>query len=223
MWRTLLGLVTAVGVVLAWLEFDRSLLAAFTVYTAVIGSLAPTVARRRVAKWQESRPGLDGPMDQAVRWGLRSAALLTLGNVALLGLLAGFGVGVVVVPALLAAGSPRVLAWCRSAQRQPLQEQGTPLSALDVAAPVSPSAVTDAGGRVPAEMTLSELCRAWRSSYPKLQRCGDLRRRAQLVEIRQQYLDELERRDAAAFVRWLRSGARAASDPAKYLNGADRP
>ena len=71
-------------------------------------------------------------------------------------------------------------------------------------------------------MSLDELCRAWRASYPELRRCGDVRRQVEVVQARRQYPDELERRDPVAFALWLRSGARAASDPGKYLTGDRR-
>jgi hypothetical protein len=67
-------------------------------------------------------------------------------------------------------------------------------------------------------MTLDELCRAWRASYSELQQCDDPRRRAEFVEARQQFLDELERRDPVAFAQWLRSGADAGSDPSEFLS-----
>jgi len=37
------------------------------------------------------------------------------------------------------------------------------------------------------------------------------------VLVRQRMLDELERRDRAGFERWLSTGARAASDPSRYI------
>lgn len=68
-------------------------------------------------------------------------------------------------------------------------------------------------------MTLNELCRAWRLSYPRLQQATSTERRAQLVALRRQYLDELERRDPVGFGHWLQAGACAASDPSTYLIG----
>jgi hypothetical protein len=42
--------------------------------------------------------------------------------------------------------------------------------------------------------------------------------RCAIVHLRQSMLDELERRDANGFGRWLKAGARAGSDPGRYLN-----
>jgi hypothetical protein len=63
-----------------------------------------------------------------------------------------------------------------------------------------------------------ELCVAWRRSYLQLQRATDEQTRQQLIRVRQAYLDELERRDRSGFARWLHDGARAGSDPRRYLS-----
>jgi len=42
--------------------------------------------------------------------------------------------------------------------------------------------------------------------------------RWEIVRVRECLLDELERRDRDGFIRWLDSGARAGSDPGRYLS-----
>lgn len=64
---------------------------------------------------------------------------------------------------------------------------------------------------------LDELCHAWRASYGDLQRAQTRWTREQIVEMRQSYLDELERRNPTGFAAWLDAGARAASDPGRFL------
>ena len=69
------------------------------------------------------------------------------------------------------------------------------------------------------------LCRAWHSSNddplaaqhrtPGRPACGS--DRGELVAVRLSILDELERRDADGFRRWLAAGARPGGDPARYL------
>lgn len=61
------------------------------------------------------------------------------------------------------------------------------------------------------------LCRAWRRSYVLLSQAHTNGARAEYVALRQQYLDEMERRNAAALQSWLRSGPRAAGGPERYL------
>ncbi|MFJ1761289.1 hypothetical protein ACIOD2_13280 [Amycolatopsis sp. NPDC088138] len=68
-----------------------------------------------------------------------------------------------------------------------------------------------------AELSTDELCTAWRRSYFQLLVARDAPARRSTVQRRQDYLDEIERRDRRGFVRWLDSGARAGGDPAPYL------
>jgi len=66
-------------------------------------------------------------------------------------------------------------------------------------------------------LSTPQLCLAWRSSYLRLHRVTSSPATAQIVLVRQRMLDELERRDRAGFERWLSTGARAASDPSRYI------
>ena len=70
---------------------------------------------------------------------------------------------------------------------------------------------------VPDELQVDDLCRAWRSSYLGLQAAGSVDSLLRAVHVRRLVLDELERRDPAAFEAWLRSGPRAAGDPGRHF------
>ena len=71
---------------------------------------------------------------------------------------------------------------------------------------------------VPADLlSTDELCMAWRISYWALQRNADTPARVQIVDARESYLVELERRDQQGFQRWLYAGSRAAGNPHRYL------
>jgi hypothetical protein len=72
-------------------------------------------------------------------------------------------------------------------------------------------------------MTTTEIVLAWRRSYSQLARVRSPLQLATLAARRQQLLDELERRDASGVERWLRSGARAASDPSRFLQRPTGP
>lgn len=75
-------------------------------------------------------------------------------------------------------------------------------------------------------MATQDLCHAWRVSYVRLQRARSETVRARIVAARQTYLDELARRNPDGFEAWLQAGARAASDPARFLGdtpGGDTP
>lgn len=66
-------------------------------------------------------------------------------------------------------------------------------------------------------LTDEELCDEWRSSYLALQRRLSDRQVIALVQERQRYLDELERRHPRGLEAWLASGAWASSTPLPYL------
>lgn len=69
------------------------------------------------------------------------------------------------------------------------------------------------------DLTDSDLCTAWRSSYVALDRAIGPREKLRAVEIREVLLDELERRDPIGLEAWFRSGARPAGGPDRYLRG----
>jgi hypothetical protein len=58
-------------------------------------------------------------------------------------------------------------------------------------------------------LDVSGLCRAWRSSHALLGQVRDVEAHSKVVWLRQEYLDEMERRDAAGFQRWLEADAQA--------------
>lgn len=66
-------------------------------------------------------------------------------------------------------------------------------------------------------LTDADLCRAWRVSFGALSEAGTAAARARVVELRQAYLDEIDRRHPTGLATWLSSGARAAGNPSKYL------
>ena len=71
---------------------------------------------------------------------------------------------------------------------------------------------------VAAEVPTAELCLAWRRSYLSLLDLPPGPARDRVVSLRRELLDELERRDRAGFGRWIDTGARAGSDPGRYLS-----
>jgi hypothetical protein len=85
---------------------------------------------------------------------------------------------------------------------------------------LAPAVVVSLPEVAAVDLPTGELCVAWRRSYLELQRTVDEPARQRLVRLRREYLDELERRDRAGFARWLASGARAGSDPQRYLTAS---
>lgn len=67
-------------------------------------------------------------------------------------------------------------------------------------------------------LSTPQLCEAWQRSYSALLHAAPGPAHDELVRIRGELLDELERRDHVGFARWLEAGARAGSDPSRYLS-----
>lgn len=67
------------------------------------------------------------------------------------------------------------------------------------------------------QLSNQELCLEWRRSFTALQLATGPTDRMRVVEVRQLYLDEMERRSPAALQAWLGSGARAAGGPERFL------
>lgn len=74
-----------------------------------------------------------------------------------------------------------------------------------------------------ASMTTADIGVSWRRTARELPHARGPRRRAQLVELRRLFLDELERRDHDGFRSWLDAGPRAAHDPTGYIDPGPPP
>lgn len=155
------------------------------------------------------------------------AALIACGTVAAIYVVIGVVVllgaasGALLVASMLVLLAYRVLFDHRTEERSDAGPGTVP----------APRQAPDHGSEVPALLpadadgaTTSDLCRAWRVSYLVLQNVRDPQEWAELAATRRRYLDELDRRDPDGFRRWLEEGARAASDPARYIrSGSSSP
>ncbi|MEJ1111451.1 MULTISPECIES: hypothetical protein [unclassified Kribbella] len=61
------------------------------------------------------------------------------------------------------------------------------------------------------------LCLVWRRSFLRLEAAQSAPERLAVVEQRQQYLDELQRRSPEGLAAWLAAGARASGNPLPYV------
>lgn len=160
-----------------------------------------------------------------------------------LGLVACFGVAGLTVVALLAVLSPRALSaagrWLRLYRHHEAALTGQPrapgpdaaiagraegtASGSEAAAVAAPSLLEAPWmQRPPQAMDDATLCFAWRTSYVALQKPWSLALRLRIVQRRQEFLDEFERRNSGGFSAWLASGARAAGDPSRYIAHSER-
>ncbi|SEP07411.1 hypothetical protein [Amycolatopsis saalfeldensis] len=139
--------------------------------------------------------------------GIAAAALCLTFCLAVTGLIAVAGAATAVSSTLLLLAVAAWAGWRSTAAKAP--------PAPDEAPPVRYPVVLPP--LVAADLATDELCVAWRRSYLELLRAVDEPSRQRVVRQRQEYLDELERRDSLGFARWLDSGARAGSDPRRFL------
>jgi hypothetical protein len=145
--------------------------------------------------------------------------------VALVGLAAWFGAWVLLMVVLAAGGSPYALRLysrrlCRRrAMPSPTQRPDT-ISRTAHTLETSPTVGPPQYLRSLNDM---DLCHDWRASFTALQQSSSPSQRFRIVEARQKYLDEFERRNPEGFMAWLASGARAAANPSRYIVGNASP
>ena len=165
----------------------------------------------------------DHPVPPVLRAGRigPAAALLVVGSVGIVRLLGAPGFMVVLAAALTCPALLRP-----ALQRLRTQVPAAPiLEMLDPVAP-GPSPVREVAPPAPAtasfgDLETDELILAWRLSFTMLRRARTAADVAQIAGRRRDYLDELERRNPSAVRRWLRAGARAASDPTRYFTSRE--
>ena len=132
-----------------------------------------------------------------------------------LGTLLGPVSGIVIL-ALLLLAAPFAWLWLRRRYGCPPARESWAAGCLEVV----PAAEAPLPMRFEA-LSTPELCLTWRRSYLALLDVPAGPGRCEIVHMRECLLDELERRDRDGFTRWLDTGARAGSNPGRYL-GTDR-
>lgn len=208
-------LISAVGV----LSQPLAVLAGWLALGLVIGLCAAILAHT-------AHPGTDpaagagrgvGPLRAGAAGGVATVAVCLV----LAGLVAIFGAAsAIVLPLLLAAAG--VWAWDRRRTWRDVARSATRL----VAPPRDGARVAAAPATVattlptitPESASTPALCAAWCRSYWLLRELPPGPGCALVISTRERLLDELERRDPAGFHRWLQTGARAGSDPGRYLS-----
>lgn len=145
---------------------------------------------------------------------------------ATVGLIAAFKFAGVLIVLALAATTPALI----SRVQTRLHAQGDPpAEEPKSAAPRFPAAsgrLANGPATDPARELRSlddeALCLAWRRSFIRLEAARSAMERLSVVEQRQQYLDEFQRRCPDGLAAWLASGARASSNPLPFLGDARR-
>jgi hypothetical protein len=216
-WSSVCLLVTATGVGAALLQWQLSTVAIAVGATTLLSLL---VVSSVVAGQTDQTPL------SVLSWRLFGIAFeIALSLVALV------AVGSLVPPAafglalVAAATSPWVVQWLGRKRHRRRRGSAAPSAAPDRGAPSATERPVDAdAAEVPVELpskvqqlSLSELCDAWRRSFLALKAVVTVEDRLHVVACRTLYLDEMERRNPRGLQEWLAAGARAAGVPDRYL------
>jgi hypothetical protein len=236
-WWLAAGMVAVVGWVAALFSTPPSALIA----SAVVFAAFALLFSAGVQTTRENRGVAAGPATADWRRLVDQTVLGTVGAIAALGLLQVSVSATLLLGAVLAGTAAWAFSWRRVGAGQPATggpaaptPRSGPRSApgcntrSTVARRTTPDASAAAEPVPPPaldlkSMTTTELVLTWRRSYSEFMRVRSAQQLAALAARRQQLLDELERRDSTGVERWLRSGARAASDPSRYLQRPTGP
>jgi len=217
LWSTVVCVLAVAAVPIAFSYLPWGALLALAVGAVIVGPLVDAGIRAR---------GGHGPRFAS---SVRAAAITVVGVLAVSGLLALlntvglFAVGLLGVGLLAVSALPvlrHLLARAHRGTRPGPQLPVAPAATSTAPGPVPASAPTPAPTPPPPSchaLTDAELCWRWRTSFIVLQRSVSPGERLRLVQTRAALLDELARRHPAGFRCWLDSGARAASDPTRFI------
>lgn len=235
-WRWAVCAVGVPGTSLAAARIPWGTLLAVAAGTAVMRILLA------VSVYTQPVPGGDpqatGPLPP-LRSMVAAAALTAATIVAITGFISVFGGYAVLGLLVLAVTSPVVLRrvhrvpWLQppttqwdwltpTRESRPAPIQRPRISRAARPQPAHPSAEYATEAATSDSISDAELCWRWRTSYTALEHATSPAERFRLISDRSALLDELAARNPGGFARWLDSGARAASDPARYVIDARR-
>jgi hypothetical protein len=203
-WQLLAGAAGVVGGCAALLLMEPGTLASAFVSAALLGALVSAGVLALQDEMTADRLGRRC-LAASVLTGAAVLAVSGLGRLA--------GVAAVLVVLLLLAGAPPVVAWALGMLNRPTATTGPRVSGSWLTG--SPRKSGPPPGL--AGLTDGELCAAWMESCRGL-RDAPLAQALSYVQTRQEYLDELERRDPAGLQAWLASTASAAGDPRPFIS-----
>jgi hypothetical protein len=194
-WLTTCGISGVIGIAVAVLVFHPLVIVLLCLASVGLSSLLA-----------EAAPPRDGRVLHRVA---RSVIVSAPALIGVCGLIAGFAeLGWLWLVSLAVAGAPVGLMWWRDRDEQPEAVSKKPVSEATVESLVV---------SVIRETPTAAICWTWRRSYVALQQARQVDDRLRIVLLRQQCLDELAAREPSGFRSWLSAGARAASDPSRYV------
>ena len=204
-WRALWGTVAAVAIAAAVIVWPLSVVVGLFFIPAFVAAFATFLYLREPTKPLATRPqALRRSFSVGTKTGACTVALMSL------------------VSALVALAWPLVaLCFCTSPfvlrrVRDPVRSNRESRRRRE-RAPTEEAAWWSMLAREVEGLADGELCRVWRESYSALLEAADDATAAQVVRVRQAYLDELDRRHQRAMSAWLASGPRPGTGPERFL------
>jgi hypothetical protein len=204
-WRALWGTVAAVAIAAAFIVWPLSIVVGLFLIPAFVAAFATFLYYREPNKPLATR---SVALRRSLAVGTRTGAC----TVALMSLASALPTLAWPLLALCLCTSPSVLHRVRGAVRRTSESRRR-----RERAPVEEAAWWGMLAREVEGLADGELCRVWRDSYSALLEAADTATAAQVVRVRQAYLDELDRRHQRAMSAWLASGPRPATGPERFL------
>jgi hypothetical protein len=204
-WRALWGTVAAIAIAAAFIIWPLSVVLGLLFIPAFVAAFATFVYYREPNRPKATR-------SVALRRSLAVGTRAGTCTVALMSLASALPTLVWPLLALCVCTSPFVLRRVGDAVRSTRESRRR-----RERAPVEEAAWWGMLAREVEGLADGELCRAWRDSYSALLEAADAATAAQIVRVRQAYLDELDRRHQRAMSAWLASGPRPATGPERFL------
>lgn len=209
-WRALWGAVAAVAIAAAFIVWPLSVVLGLFCIPAFVAAVATFLYYREPARPLATRP-------QALRRSFSIGTTAGACTVALMSLVSSLLSLAGPLLALCLCTSPFVLRRVRDAVRSTNESRRRRERARTEEAAWWSMLAREVEG-----LADGELCRVWRGSYSALLEAPDAATAAQVVRVRQAYLDELDRRHERAMSAWLASGPRPATGPERFLQAPRR-
>jgi hypothetical protein len=209
-WRALWGTVAAVAIAAAFIVWPLSVVVGLFFIPGFVAAFATFLFLRDPTRPLATR-------SQALRRSCSVGSRTGAGMVALASLASALLTLAWPLLALCLGTSPFVLRRVRDAVRSTSESRRR-----RERAPTEEAAWWGLLAREVEGLADGELCRVWRGSYSALLEAADAATAAQVVRVRQAYLDELDRRHQQAMSEWLASGPRPATGPERFLQAPRR-
>lgn len=213
LWWVAAAILTTSGGIVAFLTVSADVLVSAMIAAVLIGAGSPWLRPITLRTTPPPRTLLAIALRDGATW-----AAVVAGVIGLIALSGAAALPLILLMTLTSAPVSRYRCRIEVTQTRPCSATSPRMHTNAVEVPLLP--LPDC-----SHLSNEALCRCWRTSFTALQHDSSTPTpdALHLARTRERYLGELERRDPRGFARWLSSGARAGSDPAKFLTTRDHP